>query len=99
MYQLKSMKAICIDSSNKPNKIPIEEWVVQGEVYTIIKTVKMGLQDNKYGVLLKEVQLSPDSFPYEFYDMERFLPFGFLMLTKENVQEEVTVKEADLELI
>jgi hypothetical protein len=31
--------------------------------------------------------------------MERFLPFGFLMLAKENVQEEVTVKEADLELI
>ena len=97
MYQLKSMKAICIDSSNKPNKIPIEEWVVQGEVYTIIKTVKMGLQDNKYGVLLKEVQLSSQSFPYELYDAVRFLPLDILASTKE--EEEVTVKEADLELI
>ena len=28
------MKAICIDSSNKPSKVPIEQWVKEGEVYT-----------------------------------------------------------------
>jgi hypothetical protein len=55
----------------------------------------MGLQDGKYGVLLKEVQLSADSFPYEYYDADRFLPLDILT----EVREEEVVKEADLELI
>ena len=89
------MKAICIDSSNKPAKVPLEQWIKQGETYTIIKIVKMGLQDNKYGVLLKEVQMSADCFPYEYYDADRFLPLDILT----EVKEEEAVKEADLELI
>ena len=89
------MKAICIDSSNKPTKIPIEQWIKEGETYTIIKIIKMGLQDGKYGVLLKEVQMSADCFPYEYYDADRFIPLDTRVL---NMEEE-TVKEADLELI
>jgi hypothetical protein len=91
------MRAICIDASNKPNKIPSNEWVVEGEVYTITRVVRMGLQDNKFGVLLKEVKLSSNSFPYELYDAERFLPIDLLSRAFEETQE--TVKEADLELI
>jgi hypothetical protein len=89
------MKAICIDSSKKPAKIPIEQWIKEGETYTITKIVKMGLQDGRYGVLLKEVQMSADCFPYEYYDADRFLPLDTRVL---NMEEE-TVKEADLELI
>jgi hypothetical protein len=91
------MRAICIDASNKPNKIPSNEWVVEGEVYTITRVVRMGLQDNKFGVLLKEISLSSDSFPYELYDAERFLPIDLLSDALEETRE--TVKEADLELI
>jgi hypothetical protein len=89
------MKAICIDSANKPAKILSSEWIKEGETYTITKVIKMGLQDGKYGVLLKEVQLSAESFPYEYYDADRFLPLDILT----EVREEETVKEADLELI
>jgi hypothetical protein len=91
------MKAVCIDSSNKPKKIPSSEWITEGETYTITRIVRMGLEKNKFGVLLKEVQLSSQSFPYELYDAARFLPLDILASTKE--EEEVTVKEADLELI
>ena len=91
------MRAICIDASNKPSKIPDNEWVIEGEVYTITRVVRMGLQDNKFGVLLKEVKLSSNSFPYELYDAERFLPIDLLSQALEEKQE--TVKEADLELI
>ena len=97
MYQLKNMKAICIDSSDKPSKIPQNEWITEGETYTITRIVRMGLEKNKFGVLLKEVQLSSQSFPYELYDAARFLPLDILANIKE--EEEVTVKEADLELI
>ena len=91
------MRAICIDASNKPSKVPDNEWVIEGEVYTITRVVRMGLQDNKFGVLLKEVKLSSNSFPYELYDAERFLPIDLLSQAFEETQE--TVKEADLELI
>ena len=89
------MKVICIDSSNKPTKIPIEQWIKEGEVYTVIKVVKMGLQDGRYGVLLEEVQISADCFPYEYYDLNRFLPID--LLVHHGREEEVI--EADLELI
>ena len=79
------------------SKVPESEWVMEGEVYTITRVVRMGLQDNKFGVLLKEVQLSSSSFPYELYDAERFLPIDLLSQVFEETRE--TVKEADLELI
>ena len=91
------MKAICIDASNRPSKVPESEWVIEGEVYTITRIVRMGLQDNKFGVLLKEVKLSDESFPYELYDSERFLPLDLLSQAFEETKE--TVKEAELELI
>ena len=91
------MRSICIDSSNKPAKVPIEQWIKEGEVYTIIKVVKMGLQDKKYGVLLKEVQMSADCFPYEYYDADRFVPLDMRVYEAEEKKEEVL--EADLELI
>ena len=91
------MKMVCIDSSNKPAKVPIEQWIKEGEVYTAIKVVKMGLQDNKYGLLLKEVQMSADCFPYEYYDADRFIPLDMRVYEAEEKKEEVL--EADLELI
>jgi hypothetical protein len=91
------MKAVCIDNSNKPSKIPQNEWIIEGETYTITRIIRMGLEKNKFGVLLKEVQLSSQSFPYELYDAARFLPLDILASMEK--KEEVTVKEADLELI
>ena len=89
------MKAICIDDKKRPAKILPSEWIREGETYTITRVIRMGLQDGKYGVLLKEVQLSAESFPYEYYDADRFLPLDILI----EVREEEAVKEADLELI
>lgn len=91
------MKMVCIDSSNKPAKVPVEQWIKEGEVYTAIKIVKMGLQDKKYGLLLKEVQMSADCFPYEYYDADRFIPLDIRVYEVEEKKEEVL--EADLELI
>jgi len=91
------MKMVCIDSSNKPAKVPVEQWIKEGETYTVIKIVKMGLQDKKYGVLLKEVQMSADCFPYEYYDADRFIPLDMRVYEAGEKKEEVL--EADLELI
>ena len=93
------MRVICIDSDNKPKNVPIEEWVKEGDTYTVTRIVRMGLQKNTYGYLLKEVQLSSKSFPYELYDAIRFLPIELLSNIKEKEKEEVIIEEACLELI
>lgn len=91
------MKVICIDADNKPQNIPIEEWVKEGEIYNVTRIVRMGLQKETYGFLLKEVQLSSRSFPYELYDSSRFLPIGILSDMKE--EEKVNIEDVNLELI
>jgi hypothetical protein len=91
------MKVICIDDKNRPINILPSEWIKEGETYTITKIVNMGLQDGKYGVLLKEVQLRADSFPYEYYDADRFVPLDIRVYEQQEKQEEVL--EADLDLI
>jgi hypothetical protein len=91
------MKVICIDADNKPKNVPIEEWVKEGDMYNVTKIVRMGLQKDIYGFLLKEVQLSSRSFPYELYDSSRFLPISILSDMKE--EKEVNVEDVNLELI
>ena len=91
------MKVICIDADNKPQNIPIEEWVKEGDMYNVTRIVRMGLQKDIYGFLLKEVQLSSRSFPYELYDASRFLPIELLSDIKE--EEKVNVEDVNLELI
>jgi len=91
------MKVICIDADNKPQNIPIEEWVKEGDMYNVTRIVRMGLQKDIYGFLLKEVQLSSRSFPYELYDSSRFLPIDILSNIKE--EEKVNIEDVNLELI
>jgi len=67
------MKAICIDSSNKPENISEYEWIEEGHVYTITEVVEMGLQDGKLGVAFEEIKLTDASAPYKYYSLERFL--------------------------
>jgi len=93
------MKVICIDNSKKPKNVPIEEWVQEGDTYTVTRIVRMGLQKDIYGFLLKEVQLSSRSFPYELYDSSRFLPIDLLSMMKEEKEEEIIIEQACLELI
>ena len=67
------MKAICIDSSNKPENISEYEWIEEGHVYTITEVVEMSLQDGKLGVAFEEIKLTDASAPYKYYSLERFL--------------------------
>jgi hypothetical protein len=91
------MQVICIDSSDKPKRISPYEWITEGTVYTVVEISKMGLQAGKFGYKLKEVQLSEQSFPYEYYNAERFLPIE--LLAKALKEEKVEEISADLELI
>jgi hypothetical protein len=90
------MKVICINDANKPAKIPLNEWVKEGTIYTVTEVVNMGLQPGKFGYLLKEVSLSKESFPYEYYSADRF---GVLVdQSLENVVEQEELVEEELSI-
>ena len=91
------MQVICINDENRPKKISPYEWIEEGKTYTVVEVSKMGLQAGKFGYKLKEVQLSEQSFPYEYYNADRFVPVEPLkQALKEERVEEIS---ADLELV
>jgi len=91
------MQVICINADNKPKRVSPYEWIEEGKMYTVIEVSKMGLQAGRFGYKLKEIQLSDQSFPYEFYDADRFVPVIPLKLAlKEEKVEELV---ADLDLV
>jgi len=62
-------KATCVDDKNRPNEIPINKWVKEGEKYTVI-----GAEICPGGILaftLEEIDLS-DCFPYRHFAARRF---------------------------
>ena len=88
------MQVICINSSDKPKRISPYEWITEGEIYTVTEVARMSLQQNRFGYILKEVQLSDQSFPYEYYSADRFAPYVSL----EAIEAE-HFQEADLEQV
>jgi hypothetical protein len=90
------MKAICIDSSNKPDNISEYEWIEEGEVYTITEVVEMSLQDGKLGIALEEVKLTEVSAPYKYYSLERFLliPDDMKMTVEKVIETKAKLKES-----
>jgi hypothetical protein len=89
------MKAICIDSSNKPDNISEYEWIEEGAVYTITEVVAMGLQEDKLGVAFEEIQLTDASAPYKYYSLERFLliPDDMTMTVEKVIESKIKLKE------
>jgi len=90
------MKAICIDSSNKPEHISDYEWIEEGVVYTITEVVEMSLQKGKLGVTFEEIELTAASAPYKYYSLERFLliPDDLTMTVERVMDAKIGLKEA-----
>ena len=90
------MKAICIDSSNKPDNISEYEWIEEGAVYTNTEVVEMGLQEGKLGVAFEEIELTDASAPYKYYSLERFLliPDDLTMTVERVMDAKIRLKEA-----
>ena len=62
---------ICVDSSNRPNDIPVSKWVVKGQEYTVVKAAKLTMQGGILGYQLAEIDLT-DCVPYLFFAASRF---------------------------
>lgn len=87
-----TFKVVCVNSDNKPKQVSSLEWIIAGKEYTVIGKKAMNLQSGKIGYLLKEVQLSELSFPYELYDSERFIS------AEEYAKQNVNAEELELSI-
>ncbi len=87
------MKVKCINSKNKPNKIPLSQWLVEDQFYTVVRVINMGIQANTYGYELEEINLN-GCFPYEYYNANRF---AVVSTSKTKKAEEVL--EEDFALV
>lgn len=66
-----SVKCICIDDTKKPNEIPANKWVKNGDIYHITHIYKQLNQPGIQGVELAEFDISMCK-PYNSYRMSRF---------------------------
>lgn len=62
---------ICINDQGRPAEVPLSQWVVKGQQYTIIKVVNC-LGQGIQGVELEEVKV--DSALYKYFAASRFGP-------------------------
>lgn len=82
------MQVICINALNKPKQIPDNKWVTEGEIYTVVRLVRLNLQQNKLGIVLEEIDLDESCFPYHYFDADRFSPVVNLEVSAEYEKEE-----------
>lgn len=80
-------KVICTDDSFRPNEVSIKNWVVKGQVYTVVKMCISKLTNDRYFVL---EEISP-GMPYGGYHIRRF------SIAPEDIEELVKEKELELE--
>ena len=90
------MKIVCINDSDRPSRIPEEYWVKKGQKYTILKAVRMSIQNGKIGFVLEEIDLPKACFPYEAFSAERFVPESLYdeeeRYEKIKMDEELTIE-------
>jgi hypothetical protein len=67
------MRVVCINDQGLPDNIPVEKRIVKGEIYTAVKAVQLQI-GNKLAFELLEKPLGEDTFPYEYWSAERFVP-------------------------
>lgn len=69
-----SFKVVCIDSTNRPNEIPVNLWVEKDEVYEVIQMDYLNIQNRILGVKLAEKNID-NCFPYQYFALTRFRPY------------------------
>jgi len=89
--------AICMDDKRKPNEIPKEKWLKEGEAYTVIGVAPS--LDGTLGFKLKEITLGKESFPYGCFGSVRFgIPIQDKSKTLEEELSDLGIKVQELEL-
>jgi hypothetical protein len=66
-----SVKAICINDTDKPDIIPKNKWVKKDNEYEVIFTCT-ALPQKVLAFQLAEIELTDEHLPYEYFKADRF---------------------------
>lgn len=96
------MKVVCVDDSNRPVEIPIEEWVIKGETYTVDKVInnlKEGRGNNPVSKCFKLKEVKISSPKYAGYHVRRFTPAPFgediAFTIEEQIEKEISLGQLE----
>lgn len=69
-------KIICVDDKAKPENIPLNCWVKEGDLYTIkFICIRIGATGERVlSFMLEEISLPKFCFPHDSYSSLRFKP-------------------------
>jgi len=92
-----SIKAMCIDDTNKPKEIPENYWVKKGSLYTIIDIRQILRQNHILGVELDEIDLMKlENCEYKYFRLSRFaINIDDLPKLKELIEQSRELAELD----
>lgn len=62
---------ICINDKGRPNEIPMNKWVKEGNEYTVLEAIKCNPQGGILGFKLAEIDLTGCE-PYLYFAASRF---------------------------
>jgi hypothetical protein len=83
------MRVLCINDKNRPNEVPLSQWIKKDEKYTVIKVMKHITQGNIMGFELAEVKI--DAGMYKYFAASRFAPIVDPTPVEIEKLEELTV--------
>lgn len=72
--QVEPFKVICIDDKAIPSNIPLEERVVDGEIYHVVGIEHL-LSSSVVGFYIQEKPLAEHCFPYHYWSAKRFAEY------------------------
>jgi hypothetical protein len=83
----------CINDANRPKEIPLNQWVVKNQKYTVINVIVT--MPGKKGFILKEITLGKATFPYDSFNPLRF---AVIESNADEIEAEESVNELMKEL-
>ena len=88
-----NIKVICIDDKNRPNEVPLNRWIKEGEAYHIIQIDKLNAQGGIYGCKLAEID-NDDLAPYQYFRLTRFA-VPMTIQDEEEVLDQIDISELE----
>ncbi len=88
-----NLEVICINAKNRPNEVPVNRWVKEGETYHVIEISKLNMQQGIYGCKLAEIN-NDDLFPYQYFRLDRFA-VSITDELLEQVLEDIDISELE----
>jgi hypothetical protein len=86
---------VCTNAKKRPADFPIEKWIVEEQIYTVVERLEMVRQNMAIGYVLKEIDLSSVK-NYKAFHSKRFRLATRVDLELHNLMQEVIEEQNEV---